>query len=103
MARMRRATAHRDVPMRIRGTAVPLPTANDQAVWLTCALCGREAKGFGYTQGLRWESFPSYRFCSMECCNAGGALARRSGGMINKTLMEVQAIKDARHPLADAL
>jgi len=59
--------------------------------------------GFGYTHELRWDAFPTYRFCSMACCEAGSALARRSGGMIRPTSMEAQAIKDARRTFAEAL
>ena len=39
----------------------------------------------------------------MRCCEAGSALARRSGGVIDKTPMEVRAVKDARRPLAAVL
>ncbi|MBX6741555.1 MAG: hypothetical protein IRY87_05840 [Acetobacteraceae bacterium] len=39
----------------------------------------------------------------MACCEAGGALAQRSAGMIDQTPMEAQAIKDARRPFAEAL
>ena len=53
--------------------------------------------------GLRFGEFPHYRFCSMPCCDAGGALARRSNGVIDKTPMEARAIKDARRPLAEVL
>jgi hypothetical protein len=103
MVRKRWATARRGVPAR-GVTAVPLPaTAADQVARLVCALCGRVAKGFGYTHELRWGAFPTHRFCSMECCDAGGALARRGGGMIDKTPMETQAIKDARRPFAEVL
>lgn len=70
---------------------------------LTCALCGREARGFGYTHQLRWAEMPSYRFCSMQCCEAGGTLAGRGAGVIDKTQMEERAIKDARRPLAEVL
>ena len=86
-------------------TALPLPAdaAAAQVERLLCALCGRAAKGFGYTHQLRWDAFPSYWFCSMACCDAGGELARRSGGMINLTPMEAQAIKDARRPFAEVL
>ena len=103
MARKRWATARKRVPAR-GITAVPLPTTEaDQVARLVCALCGRVAKGFGYTHELRWDAFPTHKFCSMECCDAGGALARRSGGMIDKTPMETQAIKDARRPFAEVL
>lgn len=70
---------------------------------LTCALCGREAKGFGYVHQLRWGEFPHHRFCSMRCCEAGGALGRWSNGVIDKTQMEERAVKDARRPLAEVL
>ena len=39
----------------------------------------------------------------MQCCTAGGALAERSSGVIDKTQMEERAIKDARRPLAEVL
>jgi hypothetical protein len=39
----------------------------------------------------------------MACCEAGGALAMRSGGVIDKTPMEARAIKEARRPFAEAL
>ena len=39
----------------------------------------------------------------MRCCDAGSALARRSGGVIDKTPMEARAVKDARRPLAEVL
>ncbi|MCS6920402.1 MAG: DUF6511 domain-containing protein [Elioraea sp.] len=103
MARKRWATARRSAPVRTDGTAARLPPPADQVRRLVCALCGRAAKGFGYTHQLRWGEFPSHRFCSMACCEAGGALAQRSAGMIDKTPMEAQAIKDARRPFAEVL
>jgi hypothetical protein len=39
----------------------------------------------------------------MSCLEAGSALAMRSFGMIDKTELEVQAIKDARRSLAEVL
>ena len=39
----------------------------------------------------------------MRCLDAGAALATRSNGMIDKTDMEKQAIKDARRFFAEAL
>jgi hypothetical protein len=68
-----------------------------------CALCSREARGFGYIHRLHIGDVPLYRFCSMACCEAGGALVERGGGVIDKTAMEVQAIKDARRPFAEVL
>ncbi len=104
MARKRWARAGGSSPAR-KITALPLPadTAAAQIERLVCALCGRAAKGFRYAHELRWDTFPSYAFCSMACCDAGGALARRSGGMIDATPMEKQAIKDARRPFAEVL
>ncbi|MFZ1416311.1 MAG: DUF6511 domain-containing protein [Defluviicoccus sp.] len=68
-----------------------------------CALCGRQARGFGYVHQLRWEAYPHHRFCSMRCLDAGSALAMRNDGMIDKTDMEQRAIKDARRILAETL
>jgi hypothetical protein len=39
----------------------------------------------------------------MRCLDAGSALAGRNNGMIDKTDMEKQAIKDARRFFAEAL
>jgi hypothetical protein len=77
-------------------TALPGCTPEDQVLRLTCALCAREARGFGYIHQLRIGEFPHYRFCSMPCSKAGSALARRMGGMIDKTPLEEAAIKAAR-------
>jgi hypothetical protein len=52
---------------------------------------------------LRWDRFPLYRFCSMRCLEAGSAFAIRNNGMIDKTDMEKQAVKDARRYLAETL
>jgi len=68
-----------------------------------CALCGREARGFGYCHGLRWDRHPYYRFCSMACLMAGSANTKRNHGMIDKTDMETRAIVEARRMLAEAL
>ncbi|WP_235907801.1 DUF6511 domain-containing protein [Siccirubricoccus phaeus] len=78
-------------------------TPEDQVRRLVCALCGREAKGFGYVHEMRLGEFPHHRFCSMACCDAGGALARRSSGVIDRTPMEAQAVKEARRPFAEVL
>lgn len=78
-------------------------TTEDRIRRHICALCGRAAKGFGYVHGLRSGAHPRLAFCSLRCCEAGGALAMRSGGVIDRTPMEAQAVKDARRPLAEAL
>ena len=99
MGRARRAPAPpRHPPSPRRGS-----TPEDQVRRHTCALCGRAAKGFGYVHGLRFETHPRLAFCSMACCEAGGALAMRSGGVIDRTPMEARAVKDARRPFAEAL
>ncbi|MBB5690896.1 hypothetical protein FHS88_003036 [Roseomonas alkaliterrae] len=95
-------------PREVRAAAakpMPLPGCRpeDQVRRLVCALCSREAKGFGYVHEMRLGEFPHHRFCSMACCDAGGALARRSNGVIDKTQMEARAIKEARRPLAEVL
>jgi hypothetical protein len=95
-------------PAQPRAAAQSLPpprgcSPEDQVRRLTCALCSREAKGFGYIHEMRLGEFPHHRFCSMRCCEAGGARARRSNGVIDKTQMEERAVKDARRPLAEVL
>jgi hypothetical protein len=68
-----------------------------------CAICCREERGFGYVHQLRPDRYPSYRFCSMRCLEAGSVFARRRDGMIDATDMERRAIKEARRFLAEAL
>jgi hypothetical protein len=52
---------------------------------------------------LRADLYPTYRFCSPPCQGAGAALVGRQGGVIDKTDLEQQAIKDARRLFAEAL
>jgi hypothetical protein len=68
-----------------------------------CAVCAREARGFGYCHGLRHDRHPDYRFCSRRCQDIGAGLAKRNNFMIDKTAREAQAIRDARRPFAEAL
>jgi hypothetical protein len=103
VARKRWPVARQGASSRIGCSVARLSAPGGQVHQLTCALCGREAKGFGYVHELRWGAFPHHRFCSMACCEAGGALARRRGGVIDKTCMEERAVKDARRSLAEAL
>lgn len=86
-----------DVALRLHapGRGEPLPRL--------CALCTRQAHGFGYIHELRSDRYPSYRFCSRSCQDAGAAIAVACRGMIDKTPMEEQAIKDARRFLAETL
>jgi len=39
----------------------------------------------------------------MRCLDRGAAWARENNGMIDKTAREIQALKDARRPFAEAL
>jgi hypothetical protein len=68
-----------------------------------CAVCAREARGFGYCHGLRWDRHPYHRFCSRRCQDVGSAIAQRNNGMIDKTAREARAIRDARTLFAEAL
>jgi hypothetical protein len=87
-----------------RSTVVlPPATSADLISRHLCALCSREARGTGYTHELRFDWFPTYAFCSGRCMDAGSALARRCSGVIDKTCMETQAIKDARRYFAEVL
>ena len=61
-----------------------------------CALCSREARGFGFCLRLQWSQFPFHQFCSRRCQDIGADLAKRGHGMIDKTAREAQAIRDAR-------
>lgn len=79
------------------------PGRADLAPAQTCALCGRQARGFGYCRRLQWGRVPFLRFCSRRCLEAGSRLAERHDGMIDKTPFEKQAIRDARRPFAEAL
>jgi hypothetical protein len=103
MARKRwQATAARRAADR---STIKLPRATSAELISrhTCALCGREARGPGYTHELRFDRFPTYAFCSGRCLEAGSAMARRCSGVIDKTCMETQAIKDARRYFAEVL
>jgi hypothetical protein len=85
--------------------ASPRPAGPDPewAYVLPCAICRREARGFGYVHQLRPDQYPIYQFCSLRCQGAGAAIAGRQNGVIDKTDMEQRAIKDARRPFAEAL
>jgi Family of unknown function (DUF6511) len=66
-----------------------------------CAVCGREAGGFGYMHPEGEKLL--FRFCSMRCQDAGWVHATRNNGMIDKTNMEITAIKEARRFFAESL
>jgi hypothetical protein len=75
----------------------------DLARRVPCALCGREARGFGYVHKLLWGRYPHHRFCSKGCLDCGSGQAARNKGMIDKTDMEARAIQHARRNLAEML
>jgi hypothetical protein len=103
MARRRwRASSARRLAERST-VALPTATAAELVSRHTCALCGREARGPGYTHELRFGCFPTYAFCSGSCLAVGSAMARRCNGVIDKTTMETQAVKDARRYFAEVL
>ena len=83
-------------------TPTGMPAALSSRIARSLA-CGREARGFGYVHQLSWDRFPHHRFCSMRCLDVGAALANRNNGMIDKTDMEIRAIKEARRFLAETL
>jgi hypothetical protein len=68
-----------------------------------CAICSRTERGFYYTHLLRPDRYPTFAFCSHRCQRAGAAIAKRMNGMIDKTDMELRAIKDARRFFAEVL
>ena len=68
-----------------------------------CAVCAREAHGFGYVHRLQHDRYPYHRFCSLRCQDVGSAIAQRNNGMIDKTARETRAIRDARMLFAEAL
>ncbi len=68
-----------------------------------CGICGRASRGFFYTHELKPDRFPTYAFCAKRCLDAGAAIAKRNHGVIDKTAIEVQAVKAARRHLADVL
>jgi hypothetical protein len=83
--------------------AVALQRPPPPASRTCCALCGREDRGFGYLHRRDASRFPQYRFCSKACLDTGSALAHWKNGMIDKTPMEAEAIKQARQQLAETL
>jgi hypothetical protein len=68
-----------------------------------CPVCNRADRGFYYTHQLRPDRYPTFAFCSYRCQRAGAAIAKRKNGMIDKTDMEIRAVKDARRFLAEVL
>ena len=52
---------------------------------------------------VRPDRYPTFAFCSMRCLKLGAAMAKRNRGMIDKTELEIRAIKAARRNFAEAL
>jgi len=109
MARAGRRLRRRPAPAEAAAPSLPEPSPRpvgpdpEWACVRPCAICRREARGFGYVQQCRPDQYPTYQFCSLRCLDAGAAIAGRHGGVIDKTDMEQQAIKEARRPFAEAL
>jgi hypothetical protein len=87
----------------VAAAAEPPGVRPDLARRAPCALCGREARGFGYVHKLLWGRYSHHRFCSKPCLDVGSGHAARNKGMIDKTDMETLAIRHARASLAEAL
>ena len=83
--------------------AASRPPCPANAVRWLCALCDREARGFGIMLDGPWLANHSAGFCSMRCMDAGCDRVDRRTGVIDKSRMESQAIKDARRFFAEVL
>jgi hypothetical protein len=74
---------------------------------LKCAICSREARGFGLFNPRLKRSDPRryadrWQFCSMRCQHAFARLIERTEGqMIDPTEMELAAMRAALAPLGD--
>ena len=56
-----------------------------------------------YTHELHPDRYPTFAFCSLRCLNTGAAIAKRNHGVIDKTKLEIKAIKAARRNFAEVL
>ena len=74
---------------------------------MTCAICSRQARGFGVFDPRLKRSDPHrttdrWQFCSMRCQDVFARLMERTEGlMIDPTEMELAAIRSALAPLGD--
>ena len=82
---------------------------------MTCAVCSRQARGFGYfnsaqrrpnSGGLVCEIPDRWVFCSMRCLNAFSSVMERltsvkEGAVIDPTDLELAAMRAALAPLGD--
>ena len=85
-------------------SARPPPSPAEVAARHLCALCGRTVRGFAAERGPPSVcSKPPLYFCSLICRDVSRALIWERITLIDKSAMELQAVKDARRPLAEVL
>lgn len=76
---------------------------------MICALCRREARGFGWidptfkrTNPKRWQTYR--QFCSMHCLDMYSQIMKQNGGiMIDPTPHEQAAMRAALMPLGEVV
>lgn len=78
---------------------------------MTCAVCSRQARGFGYCNSALRRTDPrrySHRwvFCSMRCMEAFSKIMERltgirEGAVLDPTDLEIAAMRAALSPLGD--
>ena len=85
-------------------SARQLPSPAEVAARHLCALCGRIVRGFAAERGPPSVCRkPPLHFCSLTCRDVSRALIWERITLIDKSAMELQAVKDARRPLAEVL
>lgn len=68
---------------------------------MTCAVCYRQARGFGYSPPKK-QPLETWLFCSRRCLEAFATLMETLGGdMIDTTEMERAALQSCLTPLAE--
>lgn len=78
---------------------------------MTCAVCSREARGFGYFNSALQRTDPRrysqrWVFCSMRCMDAFSRVMERltglrEGAVLDPTDLEIAAMRAALAPLGD--
>lgn len=78
---------------------------------MTCAVCSREARGFGYFNSALHRTDPRrfldrWVFCSMRCMDAFSTVMERltslqEGAVLDPTDLEIAAMRAALAPLGD--
>jgi len=78
---------------------------------MTCAVCSREARGFGYFNSALHRTDPRrlldrWVFCSMRCMDAFSTVMERltslqEGAVLDATDLEIAAMRAALAPLGD--